>query len=158
MDYRKLETLVNLKNAGEISMEEFQVEKEKLRTDIQSPLKSGSGLGVEDNSYYILMHLSQFCGLLMPLLGSIIPLILWIQNKENDEKIDLHGRIVFNWVFSVFIYTIGSIILIPMLGRITFVILLLLNIIFPLIGTFKAKKGKFWRYPLSINFFDVTEN
>lgn len=34
-------------------------------------------------------------------------------------------------------------------------VLILLGIIFPLLGTFKAKKGIFWKYPLSIAFFDV---
>lgn len=158
MDYQKLETLVNLKNAGEISKEEFLMQKEKLKNEVEAPLKRGNKLGIEDQSFYMLMHLSQYCGLLIPLVGSIVPLILWIQNKGNDEKVDLHGRIVFNWIFSVIFYTICSVILASVIvGLFTLGILILLNIIFPLVGTFKAKKGTFWRYPLSINFFDVKE-
>lgn len=156
MDYQKLETLVNLKNANEISNDEFEAEKEKLRTEICSPLKRGNKLGLEDHSFYMLIHLSQFCGLLIPIFGSVVPIILWVQNKGNDKQVDLHGRIVFNWIFSVIIYTICSIILASVIvGLFTLGILILLSIIFPLVGTFKAKNGKFWSYPLSIQFFNV---
>lgn len=158
MNYEKLETLVNLKNANAISNDEFEIEKEKLRTEIGSPLRPGNKLGLEDHSFYMLIHLSQFCGLLIPILGSIVPIILWIQNKGNDKQVDLHGQIVFNWIFSVIIYTICSIILASVIiGVFTLGILILLSIIFPLIGTFKAKNGKFWSSPLSIHFFNVKE-
>ncbi len=159
MDYEKLEVLVNLKNANEISEEEFNAEKEKLRTEVISPLKQGNKLGLEDHSFHMLMHLSQFCGLLIPIFGSIVPILLWIQNKGNDKQVDLHGRIVFNWIFSVVVYTVCSVILAPVLvGLFTLGALIILNIIFILIGTFKAKKGKLWRYPLSIQFFTVKDD
>jgi len=78
-------------------------------------------------------------------------------NKE-DKKIDQHGKVVINWVFSSVIYTLISIVLSSIIvGLVTLAILIILDIVFPMIGTFKAKKGITWKYPLSIKFFSIDE-
>lgn len=158
MNYSKLETLINLKNAGELTDEEFEMAKDELKKEKESPFKRGNHLNMEVDEFNMLLHLTQYCGILIPIVGSCVPIILWLQNKDVNPKIDLHGRIVFNWVFSVIIYFVCSVVLgSVIIGLFALGILILLDIIFPLVGTFKAKKGIAWRYPFSINFFNVKD-
>jgi uncharacterized Tic20 family protein len=158
MNYKKLETLSNLKKLGELSQEEFSKEKAKLETEKESPFKRGNILNIEENYFIMLLHLTQFCGLLIPIFGQIIPLLLWLQNKDYNEKVDIHGRIIFNWIFSFIIYFISSLILSSIvIGLFTLGILIILSVIFPIIGSLKAKKGKAWNYPLSIPFFNTKD-
>lgn len=158
MDYKKLETLSNLKRLGELSEEEFLIEKEKLLKEKESPFKRGNNLNIEERYFLMILHLTQFSGILLPILGHMIPLVLWLQNKDNNEKVDLHGRIIFNWIFSVIIYFVSSLILSSVIiGVFTLGILIIVSIIFPIIGALKAKGEKAWTYPLSINFFSVKD-
>jgi len=100
------------------------------------------------------IHLSQFCGYLIPLAGLITPIILWQIKKNDSEIIDKHGRIVANWIITELIYGI-------VFGLLCFIIigiplvfaLVVVSIVFPIIGGIKAYKGEVWPYPLSIKFF-----
>lgn len=158
MNYSKLETLLNLKRAGELTDEEFEIAKGNLKKEKESPFKRGHKLNMEVDEFNMLLHLTQYCGILIPFIGSFIPIVLWLQNKDVNPKIDLHGRIVFNWTFSVIVYFVCSLVLSSVvIGLFALGILILLDIIFPLVGTFKAKKGIAWRYPFSINFFNVKD-
>ena len=158
MDYDKLETLSNLRRSGEISEEEFNWEKERLRADKGSPFARGHQLNLEENNFLMLLHLTQFCGMLIPLIGSVIPVFLWLNNKDRSPKADLHGRIVFNWMFSFTFYLICSLLLSgAVIGLVTLGVLLILNVIFVMVGTFRARNGKIFEYPFSIQFFKVKE-
>lgn len=152
MDYQKLETLVNLRNAGEISEAEFEAEKKKLQ-NAQKPIwESGQMLGMEKNTYYLVMHITLF----FSALGIPIPLILWFLNKDNDEGVDIHGKVLINWMISSIIYSvIGVILAFFIIGFVLLGVLVILSIVFCIKGALKAQKGIFWNYPLSIDFFGI---
>ncbi len=157
MNYQKLYHLSLLRKSGDISEEEFLNEKAKLGKQCSSPFLPGEKLGLDRDSYCMFLHLSHFCGYFIPLIGFAVPILLWILNKE-DKKIDQQGKVVINWMFSSAIYALISIILSSIvIGLVTLVILIILDIVFPMIGTFKAKKGIIWKYPLSIKFFSIDE-
>lgn len=158
MDYKKLETLSNLKRAGEISEEEFNWERERMRYDKGSPFSRGNNLNLEENNFLMLLHLTQFCGMMFPFVGSAVPLALWLQNKDHNPKVDVHGRLVFNWMFSFLFYVLCSILLSGIaIGIITLGLMIILNIIFVMVGTFRAREGRIYEYPLSIHFFQVRD-
>ncbi|MEM9411171.1 MAG: DUF4870 domain-containing protein [Planctomycetota bacterium] len=116
----------------------------------QAPLKSNG----DANTWALILHLSQFATYLIPFAGIIAPLVIWQIKKDQMPIIDAHGKIVANWMISVFIYTIISIILMfVVVGIFMLWILGFLVLIFPIIGAVKAASGEVWRYPLSINFF-----
>jgi uncharacterized Tic20 family protein len=133
--------------------------------------------GMKPNSYCMLLHLSQLLNFLsggFPFLGIIVPIVLWMIGKDKSPQVDQHGKIVLNWLISLFIYAaIGMAIAVvlsiftiaiaigtgfPMpIGFILFgpIVLLvwILMAVFPIIGAVKANEGTAWKYPLSIPFF-----
>lgn len=156
MDYEKLKLLADLKNAGEISAEEFEREKEKLRNEKPSPFARGAKLGIEDNSYYMLMHFSLYFTFI-PVLGLFLPVTLWLLNKDADKNVDMHGRNIMNWMLTTVFICLCAVFLFPV-GIFILGVMLLLNLIFPMVAAFKAKKGQIWRYPMSIRFLPVVSN
>lgn len=123
----------------------------------QNSQKNGLG-DLRENTYIVLMHLSQFAGFLIPLLGFVLPIVLWLVNGKDYPNIDKHGKNIANFMISMIIYMaiagafcftiIGLIIGIPML-----IVLGIIQIIFIIVAAVKANNGEYWKYPLSITFF-----
>ena len=169
---KKIEILNELLENGTISQEQFDTEKEKLLDAQESNL-----LGLKENNYCMLLHFSQLLGLVNPVLGIIAPLFLWFLNKDTSSNVNNNGKIVFNWIISMYIYAlvIGLIIYFTAFSSDSMVgfnmlmhpfsfisifiplfILILINIIFIIIGSLKSKSGILWNYPLSIRFFKLS--
>lgn len=107
----------------------------------------------KDKQYAMFIHLSQFAGLLIPLLGWVLPLILWQTKKNTSAFIDTNGKIVMNWIISSLIYGIICYLLVFLLiGFVLLPALGICSIIFIIIGSIKANNGEMWPYPLSIHF------
>jgi uncharacterized protein len=83
----------------------------------------------------------------------ILPLILWITNKEKVDQMDQHGKNIINFQLSLLIYSIICIPLILLLGLglLGLIVLAFVAIIFPIINAVKASNGETPTYPLSIN-------
>ena len=110
--------------------------------------------GMSVSSYCMLLHLSQFLGWVIPVAGLVLPIIMWAVNKDLDQRIDASGKIVLNWMISVFIYCLLCIPLcFILIGFIPLAILGICGIIFPIVGAIKADAGTAWPYPMSISFF-----
>ncbi|WP_444890656.1 DUF4870 domain-containing protein [Microbulbifer sp. DLAB2-AA] len=110
--------------------------------------------GLDRNTFLMLLHLSQLAWIIIPGAGFVLPVIMWATTKDQVPEIDRHGKMIFNWMISLFIYSIVSTILIVLgVGLLGLVVLALINVAFILIGAIRANEGVFWRYPLSIRFF-----
>jgi len=104
-------------------------------------------------SYCMLIHLSQLSSIVAPGLGFVMPLVMWVANKDKNEEIDQHGKVTLNWVISLVIYSIiCGVLTLIFIGVIGFIVLALLNFLFAIIAAVKANNGELWRYPLSISF------
>jgi len=155
MNYDDLKTLDELRRTGAISEEEYQKEKERFFNRTENSQTTGSNplLGMSENSYIALMHVSQFAGYVMVGLGFIVPVILWLMNKDNNAKVDAVGKHIINFMISMFIYCAISLVLICLLIGIPMLIALgIMHIIFIIIATIKANNGEAWRYPFTIDF------
>ncbi|OUS24770.1 hypothetical protein A9Q99_23535 [Gammaproteobacteria bacterium 45_16_T64] len=110
--------------------------------------------GMEVNSFCMLMHLSQLASLVLPGLGLILPLVMWLTNKELSSVVDRHGRVIANWMISALIYSVisGALVFI-FVGVIGLFAIGACNVFFAIIGAVKASNGESWDYPLSIGFF-----
>jgi hypothetical protein len=99
------------------------------------------------------LHLSQLAGFtVLPLLGLIVPIIIWQIKKEQYPSIDEHGKAVVNWIISEIIYgAIGFMLLFVVIGFPILGILGILGLVFPIIGGIKANNGELWHYPMTIN-------
>lgn len=107
----------------------------------------------EERQYAMFIHLSQLAGSIIPILGWVLPLVLWQSKKDQSAYIDAHGKIVMNWIISSLIYGIISVILAFIgVGVILLIVLGICSIVFIVVGAIKANNGETWPYPLSIRF------
>jgi uncharacterized Tic20 family protein len=105
------------------------------------------------NQWAMFIHFSLFAGYLLPLAGLVLPIILWQIKKDQYPFVDIHGKIVTNWIISLIIYSVVcAILLFLVIGIFGFIILGALTIIFPIVGGIKANQGEVWEYPLTIKF------
>ena len=155
MDLDKIEKLNELKEKGIITEEEFQKGKAQALED--KPVQSFDLSNMDSRNYSMIMHFSQFCCFVLPVLGWVVPLIMWL-TKKDDDYIDQQGRVIFNWIISAFIYTIGCIILmVIVVGVFLLMALIVCSIIFTVMGAINAKDGVIRNYPMAIRFMAVNE-
>ena len=150
-NYEDLRLLDELRQKGSITEEEYQREKTKILNNSNNSVTKKPLFGLTENSYLLLMHLSQF--LMFTFIGFIVPIIMWILNKDNSTKVDMHGKNIINFMISMFVYfSVAGILCIILIGVPVLIILGTLAFIFIIIATLKAGNGEYWEYPLSIKF------
>jgi uncharacterized protein len=170
MNLEQIEKLNELKEKGMITEEEFQRAKEKILAGEAvstpeaapqvAPVSTPRPIEIKTNNfdYAMMMHLAQFASILIPLLGLVIPLVMWQSRKNDDDYIDQQGKVVMNWALSSLIYAVVSWILVfVLIGFVLLFALFICSIIFIIMGSINANKGVVKNYPLSISFFQVTE-
>jgi len=107
----------------------------------------------EQRQMGLFLHLSQLASLFVPVLGIVIPILIWQTQKDKIPALDAHGKMVVNWMISELIYCVISVVLMfVLIGFLTMLGVIVLGIVFPIIGAVKANNGEFWEYPLTIKF------
>lgn len=108
----------------------------------------------EDKQLLVVTHLSQLITLLTGFGSLLIPLVIWVTQKESVLKMDNHGKQIINFQLSLIAYAFICVPLILLfgLGILGFVLLGLIAIAFPIINAIKASNGEETSYPLSFNF------
>jgi len=107
-----------------------------------------------DNQLLLITHLSQLLNYITGFGGLIVPLIIWVTQKDKVESMDIHGKAILNFQLSIIVYSILSIplILVFGLGFITLILIAILAFVMPIINAIKASNGVLPSYPLSLNF------
>lgn len=155
MDLEKIEKLNEMKEKGIVTEEEFQTAKARILG--RAPSQPIDFSNLDSKSYSMFMHFSQFCCFILPVLGWVVPLIMWL-TKRDDPYIDQQGRVVVNWIISAFIYaTISVALMVVLIGFLLLFALIVCAIIFTVMGALNAKDGIIRNYPLSIRFLAVEE-
>ncbi|MDX3774510.1 DUF4870 domain-containing protein [Chromatiaceae bacterium AAb-1] len=158
MDLQQLEKLHELKEKGILSEEEFQQQKEKILAGKPSGA-SINDLLQDSKSYAMLLHYSQLLTFVIPVLGAVVPLLLWLHRKDSDTYVDQQGKVALNWMLSAFIYAvIGWVLLFILIGFPLLIALFIASVVFIIQGGLRAKEGVIRNYPLAIKFFSVEEN
>lgn len=158
--YEDLERLNALREKGAITEEEYIKEKKRLldalnNTDNSTykPTSSSELWGLNEKGYCTLMHISQFAGILVPIGGFVLPIVMWMMGKENNAMVDKQGRAIMNWMISLLIYlSISGLLCIVAIGFPLLIVLGVLNLIFVIKGAMKANDGLYWDYPMTIHF------
>ncbi len=106
----------------------------------------------EDRQLLMLTHLSQLLDLVTGFGGFIVPLVIWLTQKDKVAGMDMHGKMIMNFQISLFIYSLLSIPLILLfgLGILVLVAIGIIALIFPIMNAIKASNGENPYYPLSI--------
>ena len=155
--YDELEKLNALREQGALSDEEYQQEKSRLLSD-HSAESAFQPWGMQVPTYCMLLHLSQLISLFLPPGGWVAPIIMWALNKDQDPRIDRHGKVVLNWILSALIYTlIFALMIFIVIGIPLLIALHVAGLVFAVIGGVKANDGQLWKYPLSISFFEISD-
>lgn len=157
MKLEQLEKLAKLKEQGVLTEEEFA--EQKARILAQADIRLALNRIIEDEKLYsMLMHFALFFAFVLPVLGWVLPLVMWLYKKETPY-IDQQGRIIANWIISAFIYLLVSLLLtFVFIGFVMLLVLLICSIIFIIQGAIRAKEGRIANYPLAFNFFSVAED
>ncbi len=149
----EVERLQQLHQSGALSDEEFAQAKASLLNRGGSDQRDPQALARETNQWAMFLHLSLLAGFVVPLAGLVAPIVIWQIKKTELPEIDIHGKIVMNWIISAIIYAVLCLLLSFLIVGIPMLIALgILGVVFPIVGAVKAGGGEVWRYPLSIDF------
>ena len=122
-----------------------------------APAAGGSAIGgeMDTNQWAMILHLSQLAGVLVPGLGLAAPIVIWQIKKPQFPGLDPHGKMVTNWIMSLLIYGVAAGILSLItcgVGALLFIPVAIVAMVFPIVGSLKARDGVLWKYPLTITF------
>jgi uncharacterized Tic20 family protein len=150
----EIERLHRLRESGTLTEEEFVQAKQRVLSGAVSDVPPAPGsIEQQTREWAMLLHLSQLLGFLVPLGGLVAPILIWQLKKEELPGLDVHGKVVLNWVLSALLYFVGAALLtLIVIGVPLLLAVALLSVVFPIIGGVKANNGELWRYPLSIAF------
>ena len=156
----ELQKLEQLHRSGVLFDEEFAKAKAALLCGPPpAPPQAGpaaadpAAIDRQTRQWAMFLHLSLLAGFIVPLGGLVLPIVIWQIKKAELPGIDVHGKIVVNWIISKFLYAVGCVILVlAIVGIPLLIALMVLMVVFPIIGAVKANDGKVWKYPLSIPF------
>ena len=152
MNYEELQKLDELRKSGAITEEEYQREKSRLLGQNYLPTEK-QYWGMSEKSYIALMHISQLGGYVLPFLGFILPIVMWMINKDQNAAIDKHGKNIINFMITCVIFgCIGAVLAIVGIGVIILAVIPILQAIFAVLGAIKANNGEYWKYPLTFEF------
>jgi len=107
----------------------------------------------QDNQTIVIMHLSQLATFMIAFGSILIPLMIWLTQKEKIKDLDAHGKQILNFQFSLLIY---SFICIPLvfigIGILGLIVILILSIVYPIKNAMRASNEQLTVYPYSITF------
>ena len=108
----------------------------------------------QDKQLLVITHLSQLITLVTGFGSLLLPLVLWLTQKEKVYQMDVHGKNIINFQLSLIVYCIICIPLILLfgLGLLGFAVLGIISVIFPIVNAVRASRGETPTYPLSLNF------
>ena len=88
------------------------------------------------------------------LVGFVGPLMIWLSEKDKDKFVYQHGRSAVNYQLSLVIYFLIGMSLTMLIPRFYWSLagLFILNVIFVIQGSLRAKAGKPYEYPIAIDF------
>ena len=108
----------------------------------------------EDKQLLVITQLSQLITLLIGFGSLLLPLFLWLTQKEKVYAMNEHGKRILNFQLSLLVYSLICIPLILLLGLglLGLLVIGIRAIVFPIINAIKPSHGETPQYPLSLNF------
>ena len=157
----ELQKLQKLHQSGALNDAEFAAAKAEVlgrqaaeRTDTEAPPVIGgtpTDVKQQTQQWAFFLHLSVLAGLLVPLAGVVVPILIWQLKKAELPGLDVHGKNAVNWIISTVIYAVVCFVLtMVIIGVPLLIVLGVLGVVFPIVAAIKANKGEVWQYPFSI--------
>ncbi len=105
----------------------------------------------DENMWAVFCHLGGLFGAIIPPGNVIVPLIIWIIQRDKYPFVEDQGKEAINFQISVAIYAIACAILIFVaIGFFMLIALAIFNLVVTVMAAVKASEGIKYRYPMSI--------
>jgi uncharacterized Tic20 family protein len=101
----------------------------------------------EDRTLAMLTHLSGI------ILGFIVPLVIWLVNKDKPDKgwLNDQAKEALNFQITIAIaYVICMVLAVIIIGGLLAPVVWIINVIFCIIAGLKANEGAAYRYPFAL--------
>lgn len=96
----------------------------------------------------IFLHISQLAGYVIPGLGWILPLVLWLTNRDKPD-VDRHGKEVVNFMIIVVpSICISAVLMIVLIGALLLPLVLIGQLVCVILAVVKASNDEFFSYPM----------
>ncbi|WP_037074628.1 DUF4870 domain-containing protein [Pseudonocardia spinosispora] len=111
----------------------------------------GAGVSQDDRNWAMGAHLSAIVGAWI-FLGLVGPLLVLVIRGDRSPFVRAHSVEALNFNISVLIYSIigGLLLWLVGLGFLIWAVVGILWLVCTILGTVKANKGEYYRYPLTI--------
>lgn len=97
-------------------------------------------------------NMAMLCHLL-GIVGFFAPLVIWLSEKDKHRFVDEHGRAAMNYQISLMIYYfVCCPLCFVAIGVFLLAVLTIMHVVFVIIGSVRASRGRLWRYPIAIPF------
>ena len=107
----------------------------------------------KERSMATLCHAGALAGIIVPFGNIIVPLIIWLTNKEESALVDAEGKKSLNFQISIVIYMFVSVLLmLVVIGAILLPVIGIFSVVMVIIAAIKTNKGEDFKYPLAITF------
>ena len=107
-----------------------------------------------DNNLLVATHLCQLLTFISGFGGLVVPLILWLTQKDKVASMDIQGKQIVNFQLSLIVYSLLSIPLIFVFGLGLFVLFVVgtLGLILPIVNAIKVNNQEPPVYFMNIDF------
>ena len=107
-----------------------------------------------DNNLLVATHLCQLLTYISGFGGLVVPLILWLNQKDKVVGMDIQGKQIVNFQISLIVYCILSIPLIFVfgLGILTLIAISILSVVIPIVNAIKVNNQEPPVYFINITF------
>ena len=107
-----------------------------------------------DNNLLVATHLCQLLTYISRFGGLVVPLILWLTQKDKVASMDIQGKQIVNFQLSIIVYCILSIPLIFVfgLGILTLIAICIISVVIPIVNAIKVNNQEPPVYFMNIDF------
>ena len=102
----------------------------------------------EEKRWAVILHLSMFSGIIIPLAGIVAPVIIWFAKRRSSTFIDSQGKEVLNFIITMIVaFAVARILAFVFIGLLLLLPLALFALIMPVIAASRCHKGAAYKYP-----------
>ena len=114
-----------------------------------TPPAGAAPVAGENRGLLVCIHLGVFAGYLVPVAGLVLPLVLWLVNREKPG-VEAHGKEVMNWIVFTLLATVACLPLVFLcgIGVVLAIVVGVAVVVCAIVGAVKASNGELFRYPM----------
>lgn len=112
-------------------------------------------LSSDERNWGMLCHLSMIVGIVMPLVGVVAPLAIWLIKREEMPFVDYNGKEALNFLITFTIaLLIGYALMSVLIGLVLVPLLYAVSLVLTILAAVKSSKGEYYRYPYILHLIN----